>query len=450
MKLGKWEFKWTRNRTITAMVAAGVLLLGLGVWIGQRSEPPQEAVEEVPPYPVNGDDNLPADVKKQVDILARGAMLSIFFHETGHMLISELDLPAIGPEEDAVDEFATFFLTDALKDAPKNQKDIYATIVFSGALFWKISATQSNLKNFPFYDEHSPDVRRYYNILCIATGADPLRFIPMAVEDGVPESRLAKCAEEYKKKHAAWETLIAPHLHGMLGRLLHTGGRMTLKAGPVEKSEWLPFELTFRQGGFFQNVLDGLSDNYDLPDDIAVIPKGCNGTVNAWWSADSKSVTLCYDMFANVEQIFANAAEAQLQHQQQAEQAPQQTPAPEPQAPQPTPQPMPPPGGGNQGTNAAMLTGQWLCQSMDRTTGLTEQEQTSLTPDGEFTSQLIWSNGVRMNVWGRWSAPMTNTLRYDVAGTNPPGGMPTPIIVPFQMPNPETLQTQNATCRKVG
>lgn len=462
MKLGKWDVNWTRNRIVAAAAVGAVFLLMFGVWVGQSSGPATapEPVEEVPPYPAQGDANLPPDLKKQVDFLARGAMISIFFHESGHMMISELKLPAIGPEEDAADEFAAFFLTDALKAAPENQKGIFAMIVYSGALFWKLSAARSDVTRFPFYDEHSPDARRYYNILCIATGADPLRFIPMAVKDGVPESRLAKCAEEYKKKYAAWQMLIEPHLHGMLGRMFHTGGRLTLKAGPVEKSEWLPFELTFRQGGFFQSELDALSDTYDLPDDVAVIPKGCGGTVNAWWSDDTKAITLCHDMFAQVVQIFADAAEAQLQQQQQNQQVSDRNggnPQPGPQTPQPAPVPQP---AGGQGTGTAMLAGQWQCQGANPGTGVSEQEITSLTPDGEFTSQLTYSNGVQMNVWGRWSLPAANTLRYDVAGVNPqqlcgqagcvPNTVPTPIIVPFQMPGPGTLQTQYATCRKTG
>lgn len=474
MKLGTWPFAWTRNRLIAAVAVATVgglaLVLAVGVRIGQSSAPKPlpEPVEEVPPYPAENAELLPEDYRKQVDFLARSAMIAVFFHETGHMLISELDLPATGPEEDAVDEFATFFLTSQLKAAPENEKAVYAAIVHAGALFWKLSAARSDITQFPFYDEHAPYERRYYNILCIATGADPLRFIPMAVKDGVPENRLVECAREYKKKYAAWESLIKPHLRGKLGGRFHKGGRMTLKIGPVEKSEWLPFELTYRQGGFFQTMLDELSDAYNLPDDITVIPKSCGGTVNAWWSEDTKSITLCHDMFANVVQVFADAAIAQLRQEGRLvadggnpppNQPPQPQPVPQPQ-PQPQPQPTPPLPAGGQGAGAAALVGQWRCQGSNPNMGVSMEELTSLTPDGAFTSQLAYSNGVQMNVWGRWSVPAANTLRYDIAGVYPqqicnssgcmPNSVPSPVIVPFQMPQQGMLQTQNATCRKVG
>ena len=48
----------------------------------------------------------------------------------------------------------------------------------------------------------SPDQRRYYNIICIASGADPVRFIPLAVKDGVPESPFSRNSARGIQKEA--------------------------------------------------------------------------------------------------------------------------------------------------------------------------------------------------------------------------------------------------------
>jgi hypothetical protein len=37
-----------------------------------------------------------------------GNVVFVLFHEFGHALVSELELPVLGREEDAVDRFATF------------------------------------------------------------------------------------------------------------------------------------------------------------------------------------------------------------------------------------------------------------------------------------------------------------------------------------------------------
>lgn len=458
MKIGKFDvsalvagFKWTKSRIIAAAVGGAFVLVGTGMMIGRTGGPAADPVEEVPAYPSQV--QLPADLKKQSDFLSRGAMMFIFFHETGHMLISELKLPVVGPEEDVVDEFSTFFLTDMIKEAPEKAKDVYANVVVAGALFWKLSSQQRDVRNFPFYDEHSPDEKRFFNILCIATGADPLRFIPMAVKQGVPENRLASCADEYKKKHAAWDALIAPHMKGSLAKALHMGGRMKLQIGPVGKGEWLPFELTFRQGGYFQMMLDGLSDSLDLPDDVPVIPQTCNGTVNAWWSPDDKRITICHDMFQHVVNLFDNALLASQQQQQQnADNGGGQPPVG---GGNPYPPGDPPNGGG--GNAVAFLAGRWVCN--EYANGMTGQSETSLTPDGQFTMREQAANGIGMQGWGRWSAPAQNTIRYDFQGVNPPqlcgpqGCMPTvqnPTIVMYQVTGPRSLAIQGATCNKIG
>lgn len=457
MKIGKWDvsefvkgWAWTRNRIIAASVGGAVVLVGLGVMIGRSGGPPPEPVEEVPPYPAQA--QLTADLKKQADFLSRGAMMSIFFHETGHMLITELNLPAVGPEEDVVDEFATFFLTDLEKAAPDKLKPLYANVVVAGALFWKLSAEQSDIRKYPFYDEHSPDAKRFFNILCIATGADPLRFIPMAVKNGVPENRLVSCAGEYQKKHAAWERLIEPHTKSWFGRTFHTGGRMTLQIGPVGKAEWLPFELTWRQGGFFQQMLDGLSDTFDLPEDIPVIVKTCNGTVNAFWSPDEKTITVCHEMFDAVNTLFSNAMAAAQQQQ-----AIRQGGADVEDNSQPVTGGVPQPQQGG-GTTMAFLVGRWVCNVVDPRSGMQGMTDTLLSPDGKFTTRSQVQTGLTSSGWGRWSVPASNTIRYDFEGVSPPqfcgpGGcvpnvVQSPDFVMYRITGPASIAIRNATCRK--
>ena len=73
------------------------------------------------------------------------------------------------------------------------------------------------------------------------------------------------------------------------------GGKLKLQIGPVNKAEWLPFELTYKTGNFFQQELDAMSAEFKLPEDVPVIVKSCDGVVNAWWSLTntrrSRSVT---------------------------------------------------------------------------------------------------------------------------------------------------------------
>ena len=293
-----------------AFAVMAIMLIGLGVYLGSARQM-QVVVTPLPPLPqANG--ALTPPQQAVVDLRSRAAMQFVFFHELGHMVIHQLKLPAIGPEEDVADEFAAYTLTDVLRAAPDDQKDFYSEIVYSGALFWRISgAIQQTQDRRPdggitWYDEHAPDLRRYYNVLCIAVGADPLRFAGKAAVEGVPQSRLNRCDDEYKTKHAAWDTLLKPHTGGLWHRTFGTR-RLMLEVGPVGKTEWQPFETTYTQGNYFQQILDGISRAVVLPQTIPVLVKSCNGVSNAWWSPTEKRITLCHEFFQDVANTFAAA-----------------------------------------------------------------------------------------------------------------------------------------------
>lgn len=129
-----------------------------------------------------------------------GAFIFVTFHELGHCLIHELDLPATGREEDAVDEFATLLLIDF---GPQGEQAIMA------AALWFASNPQSQL---PFYDEHSMDQVRFYNVMCLLYGSNPQKYRKFAQTIGIPQRRLDLAEQEFRKKDRAWTFLLKPHI----------------------------------------------------------------------------------------------------------------------------------------------------------------------------------------------------------------------------------------------
>jgi hypothetical protein len=237
--------------------------------------------------------------------------------------------------------------------APEAQKNLFAEVVRGGALFWKLMAERSEAKGHstPFYDEHSPDIRRFANILCLATGADPLRFIPMAVKAGIPENRLHRCAGDYKRRHAAWNELMEKYGKQGQGQDQDQGkggGRMTLKIEPPRKAAYKPFEEEFRRDNFFQKLLDLMAKSVHLPRDVPVVVKEC-GMANAFWSPRAGEIILCYEMYAEIVQVFLAAAQGGDK--------------PKGRSTPPAPQPRPGAGG--------PLVGTWQCQN--NVVGSTEQ-----------------------------------------------------------------------------
>jgi hypothetical protein len=134
----------------------------------------------------------------------------ILLHETGHALIDLLKLPAVGREEDSVDQLATVaLLFDAGGSETKHDK---ARALQLASTWFQVNGSQTNPGMAHFADEHSLDAQRYYNILCMAYGHDPEEYRGLVTKGMLPQARAARCGEESAKIFSAWTRLLTPHL----------------------------------------------------------------------------------------------------------------------------------------------------------------------------------------------------------------------------------------------
>ncbi len=90
----------------------------------------------------------------------------IMFHEAGHMLISELGLPVLGREEDAVDTLSAILLLEG-RDETLDQA------ITDSADGWFLSGEQmAEDDEYAFWDSHGIDDQRAYQIVCMMVGHD--------------------------------------------------------------------------------------------------------------------------------------------------------------------------------------------------------------------------------------------------------------------------------------
>ncbi|MDQ3334588.1 MAG: DUF4344 domain-containing metallopeptidase [Myxococcota bacterium] len=131
-----------------------------------------------------------------------GATMFGFFHEVGHGLIDQLDLPAVGREEDSVDQLATLILIAG------GEKGVAQAL--AGAYWFQLQSKSNN--KTPFWDEHAFDQQRFYNIVCLIFGSDPKKYGDFVNKGTLPMERAMRCPDEYTKIKKAWEKLLQPHL----------------------------------------------------------------------------------------------------------------------------------------------------------------------------------------------------------------------------------------------
>ena len=130
----------------------------------------------------------------------------IMFHEMGHSLVDNLDIPVTGKEEDAVDDFAAVL---AVSLDEEGENIIAASIESFGA--W---ADQEDSDSLAFEDEHSLNAQRFYSIACVLYGSNPEKFSAMVEDELLPEARAERCPGEFQQKVNSWGRLLGDYLKG--------------------------------------------------------------------------------------------------------------------------------------------------------------------------------------------------------------------------------------------
>ena len=146
------------------------------------------------------------DNQDELDDAVAGATIFIFFHELGHALVHVLDLPITGREEDAVDQLSLFVLTDGTDSGEKAALDGARSFALEGG------EEGTTIDDLEFWDEHSLNQQRFYNIICGIYGQNPKKYAGLVGQKILPKSRAARCESEYQQIERSWIKLLAPHV----------------------------------------------------------------------------------------------------------------------------------------------------------------------------------------------------------------------------------------------
>ena len=128
----------------------------------------------------------------------------ILMHELGHAFVDIFKLPITGREEDAVDELATVLMT---KDITGGDQFAF----FAAQFFHYLSQDRRAYTESDYWNEHSLDSQRAYNIVCWVAGYSPADYQRIKRLGILGQDRLQRCPAEYQQKVTAWTTLLKPY-----------------------------------------------------------------------------------------------------------------------------------------------------------------------------------------------------------------------------------------------
>jgi len=136
-----------------------------------------------------------------------GQFFYVVAHEMGHAVFDLFDVPLFGRPEDAADHFAAYMMLQFGKAE--------AGRLIGGAAYSYRKFVHDPRYIVPleaFSDAHGAPAQRFYNLLCIAYGADAKLFADVVEKGYLPKKRAATCRGEYREVAFAFKQLIAPRL----------------------------------------------------------------------------------------------------------------------------------------------------------------------------------------------------------------------------------------------
>jgi hypothetical protein len=206
-------------------------------------------------------------------------------HEIGHLLIAEFQLPVLGKEEDAADSMAS--ITLLARQTPEAQVALSDSA--DGWLLSENSKAGTEYEEADFYDEHSLDIQRSFQIVCYMVGADPETFGEVAEAYQMDSDRQDGCGFDYQQATDSWGSLLQPHE----GK---GGGKIAVSYEPASE-DYADIEAMLQDAKLLETAAEEIETTYDLPRDLQFTAKEC-GEENAFYSYDDAGITFCYEMTA--------------------------------------------------------------------------------------------------------------------------------------------------------
>jgi hypothetical protein len=137
-----------------------------------------------------------------------GMTADVFLHETGHAVFDMLEIPFLGREEEAADQFSAYILLQRAKD---DARHLILGVAYLGSK-QALRAMEKVPQLSQFSGVHQLPAQRYFNVLCMAYGADPNLFADAVRDWHLPEERAKHCRYEYLRFQYAYRTLIGPYI----------------------------------------------------------------------------------------------------------------------------------------------------------------------------------------------------------------------------------------------
>ncbi|PSM31704.1 hypothetical protein BVG81_004055 [Haliangium sp. UPWRP_2] len=145
----------------------------------------------------------------EIDSATRAFLMFAMLHEMAHALIKNLGIPVAGREEDAADQLALLFMTQA-----PDRELAHRILRAPAAFFFRHSIEVEGPAGHDASDEHGSSAQRAADVLCLLYGRHPDPTLAPQLS-----RTTAACIDFARRAAATWNARLAPHTRVDSGRM---------------------------------------------------------------------------------------------------------------------------------------------------------------------------------------------------------------------------------------
>jgi Putative metallopeptidase len=298
----------SRTPRLARLGYALLLVLGLGTGpLFAQAAPPAAQSQEVPP-PGSFAERVTETVRALVETSPRlkrfppekrkamvefvfGNILFVSAHELGHGVLAEFELPNLGHDEDAADNFA--ILTIGRVGTSFSER-----VLIEAIKGWYLADLRDKAtgEKPEYYGAHGMNLQRAYQIVCMMVGWNQEKFKELADIAKMPEDRQRSCKTDFTFTALSWETLLKPRVRAPD----QPKQKIELIYGEA-KGPLAPFAKAFRDIKFLETISEAVGDRYAWPQPFVMEMVEC-GEVGANWR--SRKLKICYEMAQEFAELY--------------------------------------------------------------------------------------------------------------------------------------------------
>jgi len=272
----------------TLAIACVALTLPLGPAASQVATPADSQPQSTTPL-----------TAEELESYVLGNTYFLAYHEFGHAIISEFNIPVLGREEDAVDRLATWMMT------PDNGEEDPEYRI--GPLAARFTAASKKLPGpIAWWGKHGTYAQRAYQVACLLYGYDPPRYKEIANAAEIPAERRPGCQTEAKQNEKSVTQLLTPHYRSGKPEDAAPKDSVTLIYAPTRNFR-AEREMMIKDG-VLEELRRLITKEYKFRSGIILSAEDC-GEPNAFWKKEERKLLICYDLVRE----FRKTAETPIQ-----------------------------------------------------------------------------------------------------------------------------------------